>query len=419
MKRNDYFITIVCIALVCITVINLAGCALEVQTKDLMEGVKRNQIDVPYEPHTQNQHITDFSVRLFQASVEGSANTLISPLSILCALAMTANGAGGETLEEMESVLGMTTEELNLYLCHYITSLPSEEKHKLGIANSVWLAEDVRLTVNRDFLQTNADYYGADIYEAPFNQETCKNINRWVRKKTDGMIPKIMDNLSQDEIMCLVNAIVFDAEWLSTYERDQVKEGVFIKENGSEEKADFMYGEEHAYFEDEMATGFMKTYKGGRYAFVAMLPKEGIVLSEYIKSLNGEKLHNLLSTPYHTTVNTSIPKFETEHVVELSGTLKAIGMSTAFDISKANFERLGASSAGNIYIGHIFHKTFISVGEKGTKAGAATAIIAADGAAIEIEDPKEVYLNRPFVYMLIDCENSIPIFMGTMMDPKS
>ena len=91
-------------------------------------------------------------------------------------------------------------------------------------------------------------------------------------------------------------------------------------------------------------------------------------------------------------------------------------MSSAFDVSVADFTGLGTSTAGNVYISRILHKTFLSVGEKGTKAGAATVVVAADGAAIEVEKPKEVYLDRPFVYMLIDCENHIPIFMGTMMD---
>jgi len=96
--------------------------------------------------------------------------------------------------------------------------------------------------------------------------------------------------------------------------------------------------------------------------------------------------------------------------------LKGMGMTEAFDMYNADFEGLGTSTAGNIYISRVLHKTFISVGEKGTKAGAATVVEMADGAAAEPQEPKEVYLDRPFVYMLIDCENNIPFFIGTMMD---
>jgi len=418
MKTNRILLTAVSLLLICAMTVNLTGCTARVQAKDLMEGIRPNEVNATDNLDAQSKDITDFAVRLFQASAEREANSLISPLSVLYALAMTANGADGKTLEEMEAVLGLTTEALNLYLYSYLNNLPQGEQYKLSLANSIWFTEDDRFTVNRDFLQTNADYYSADIYQAPFDHQTCKDMNNWVKDKTDGMIPEILDRLPPDAVMCLVNALAFEAEWAETYEGYQVREGMFTREDGIKLEADFMYGEDHSYLEDEKATGFMKTYKGGKYAFVAMLPKEGVSISEYVDSLDGDVLHSLLSNPSYTTVYTSIPKFETQYDVEMSEILKAMGMPSAFDISTADFTGLGTSTAGNIYISRVLHKTFISVGEKGTKAGAATAIIAADGAMIEIEEPKEVYLDRPFVYMLIDCENSIPFFIGTMMDTE-
>lgn len=416
MKTNRILLTAVSLLLICAMTVNLTGCTARVQAKDLMEGIRPNEVNATDNLDAQSKDITDFAVRLFQASAERDANSLISPLSVLYALAMTANGADGKTLEEMEAVLGLTTEALNLYLYSYLNNLPQGEQYKLSLANSIWFTEDDRFTVNRNFLQANADYYGAGIYEAPFNEATCKDINNWVKEKTDGMIPEILDQLPRDGVMCLVNALAFDGEWSATYEKHQVQEGTFTKEDGTKQEADFMYEEDHIYLEDEKATGFMKSYKGGKFAFVAMLPKEGVSISEYTDSLDGEALHSLLSDPSYTTVRTAIPKFETEYDVEMSEILKTMGMPSAFDISTADFTGLGTSTAGNIYISRVLHKTFISVGEKGTKAGAATAIIAADGAMIEIEEPKEVYLDRPFVYMLIDCENNIPFFIGTMMD---
>ena len=418
MKRNRILLTAVSLLLICAMAVNLTGCSVKVQAKDLMAGIRPNEVHATDDLDAQSKDITDFAVRLFQASAEGDANSLISPLSVLYALAMTANGADGKTLEEMESVLGLTTEELNLYLYSYLNKLPQGEQYKLSLANSIWFTEDDRFTVNRNFLQANADYYGADIYEAPFNDATCKDMNNWVKEKTDGMIPGILDQLPPDGVMCLVNALAFDGEWSATYETHQVQEGTFIKEDGTKQEADFMYGEDRIYLEDEKVTGFMKSYKGGKYAFVALLPKEGMSIAEYTDSLDGEVLHSLLSEPSYTTVRTAIPKFETEYAVEMSDILKMMGMPSAFDISTADFTGLGTSTAGNIYISQVLHKTFISVGENGTKAGAATAIIAADGAMIETEEPKEVYLDRPFVYMLIDCENSIPFFIGTMMDAE-
>ena len=416
MKETRISLVIISLLLVCAMAVNLTGCTMEVQAKDLMEGITPNNVTALDNLSSQNADVTDFAIRLFKASEESGKNTLISPLSVLCALAMTANGAEEETLQQMEEVLGMTNEDLNLYLYSYMKSLPQGDKYKLSLANSIWFTEDERFTVNQDFLQTNADYYGADIYKAPFNEQTKKDINNWVKQNTDEMIPEILDRVPVDAIMYLVNALAFEAEWSAIYKKDQVREGVFTKEDNTKQNVDFMYGSEGTYLKDENAAGFMKYYKGGKYAFVAMLPDEGVSVSDYIASLTGESVNALLTNPQHTTVYTAIPKFETEYSVEMSEILKDMGMPKAFDPNNAEFEGLGTSSAGNIFISRVLHKTFISVGEKGTKAGAATVVEMADGAAAEPQEPKEIYLNRPFVYMLIDCENNIPFFIGTMMD---
>ena len=409
-------LVIISLLLVCAMAVNLTGCTMEVHAKDLMDGITPNQVNALDDLGSQNADVTDFAIRLFKASEESGKNTLISPLSVLCALAMTANGAEKETLAQMEEVLGMTTEELNLYLYSYMQNLPQGEKYKLSLANSIWFTEDERFTVNQDFLQTNADYYGADIYKAPFDKQTLKDINNWVKQNTDEMIPEILDKIPDEAIMYLVNALAFEAEWSEIYEKHQVKDGEFTKEDGTKQDVKFMYGSEGTYFEDEKATGFMKRYKGGKYAFVALLPNEGVSVSEYIASLDGESLNALLANPQYATVRTSIPKFETEYKVEMSDILQSMGMTEAFDMYNADFEGLGTSTGGNIYISRVLHKTFISVGEKGTKAGAATIVEMKDGAAAEPTEPKEVYLDRPFVYMLVDCENNIPFFIGTMMD---
>ena len=409
-------LVIISLLLICAMAVNLTGCTMEVQAKDLMDGITPNQVNALDDLGSQNADVTDFAIRLFKASEESGKNTLISPLSVLCALAMTANGAEEETLAQMEEVLGMTTEELNLYLYSYMQNLPQGEKYKLSLANSIWFTDDERFTVNLDFLQTNADYYGADIYKAPFDKQTLKDINNWIEEKTDGMIKDALDDIPSAALMYLINALAFDAEWMTIYEKHQVRDGEFTKEDGTKQDVEFMYGTEGTYLEDEKATGFKKYYKGGKYAFVAMLPNEGVSVSEYVDSLTGESLNVLLTNPQNTTVYTSMPKFETGYSVEMSELLGNMGMTDAFSAESANFKSLGTSSAGNIFINRVLHKTYISVGEKGTRAAAVTIVEPGDGAAMEPEEPKEVYLDRPFVYMLVDCENNIPFFIGTMMD---
>ena len=416
MKKTKQSLVIISLVLLCAMAVNLTGCTTTVHAEDLMEGVTPNSVTALNDLSSGGADATDFAIRLFKQSNEEGKNTLISPLSVLCALAMTANGAEGETREQMEAVLGMSVEELNLYLYSYIKSLPQGEKYKLSVANSIWFKDDSRFTVNQSFLQTNADYYGAEIYKSPFDTQTLKDINNWVKNETDNMIPKIIDEIPKEALMYLINALAFEAEWTEIYEKDQVRDKTFTKEDGTKQDVELMYSTEGKYLEDENATGFIKYYKERKYAFVALLPNEGVTVSEYINSLDGASIAAMLANAESRTVQTAIPKFETEYKVEMNDILEAMGMPKAFDNKRAEFGCIGEWSEGPIYVGKVLHKTYIQVGEKGTKAGAVTAI-QMDGATSA--DPikiKQVHLDRPFVYMLIDCETNTPFFIGTVMD---
>lgn len=391
------------------------GCTTDIQGQDLMKDVKTGDVTGVDDLTADSASVTDFAVRLFQASVEKGTNSSVSPLSVLSALAMTMNGAKEDTLTQMENVLGMSAGELNEYLYSYRKALPQGEAYKLCLANSIWFTDDERFTVEEDFLQINADYYGADIYRAPFDDSTLKDINNWVEEKTDDMIPEILDEIPEEAVMYLVNALAFDAEWAKTYEKSQISDGKFTLEDGTMQDVEFMYGEENDYLEDEYATGFLKYYKEQKYAFVALLPKEGVSVYEYVATLDGKHLSEMLEDRQNPSVRTAIPKFEAEYSVEMSEVLKGMGMSDAFDEEKADFTGLGASTDGNLFINRVLHKTFISVGEKGTKAGASTVVEVANECALVDEEYKTVCLDRPFVYMLIDCETNIPFFIGTMM----
>lgn len=400
----------------------LAGSALTACAKsssnDLMDDIIPRNIEESAElSHVSNQAVTDFGVRLFQESAVDGENTLISPLSVLIALSMTANGAKENTLTQMESVLGMPIDELNSWVKGYINTLPEEEKYKLNIANSIWFKDNLSFEVKQDFLQTNADYYSAGIYKAPFDTQTCKDINKWVEDNTDGMIKDILDAIPGDAVMYLINALAFDAEWAEIYEENQIRDGEFTKEDGTVQDAELMYSTENRYLEDENAVGFIKYYKDRKYAFAALLPDEGMSVSDYIASLNGEKLNSILENAKTTAVNTAIPKFETKYKVEMSEFLAKMGMPDAFSGATADFRGIGESPDGNLYISRVIHQTYIKLDEKGTKAGAATVVeVKCESADVYIEEPKQVYLDRPFVYMLIDCETNLPFFIGTMMD---
>ena len=397
------------------TLLSLTACAV---SQDLMKDVPAKAVDVLSDMDTGAAAAADFGVRLFQTTMEDEKNTLISPLSVLYALAMTANGADGETLAQMEQVLGMDAENLNSFMLAYMDQLPEGKAYKMSLANSIWFKDDPRFEVKESFLQTNADYYDASIYKAAFDQGTLNDINAWVKKHTDGMIPEVLDEIPEDAIMYLVNALAFEAEWDEIYEKTQVWGGDFTTEDGTRQDVEMMHSQENAYLEDDLATGFIKYYKGRKYAFAALLPNAGVTVSEYVDSLTGEHLLEMLSDPEHVQTIVTLPKFETEYDIEMSAHLEAMGMPDAFDYRVADFSRMGTYTGEdvNICIDRVIHKTFISVAEKGTKAGAATVVEMDTEGAMSVEDYREVVLDRPFVYMLIDCETNLPFFIGTMMN---
>ncbi len=373
---------------------------------DLLEGITDREPVHTITPLDYSPLMTDLAVKLAQqaqAKAEND-NMLISPLSVLYAMAMVSNGADNkEAVKEFWG--GAEMLRINEFLNEYTAGLTQTEKSKLQIANSVWFTDKEHFTVNRDFLQTVADYYETSAFAAPFDQQTCKDINTWVEQSTDGMIKNILDRIPEDAVMYLVNTLAFEAEWAQKFMENQVKEGVFYAANGSEQKVQMMHGED-AYLEDALAVGFCKYYHGD-YSFVAMLPKEGVSVEEYLASLTGVTLHTLLNSGGNGRAITVMPQFETEFDMDMRETLKAIGYPI-----DGSFNGVGTSTQGSIGISRVLHKTYITVGPQGTKAGAATVVeMLASGMP---EYVGTVELNRPFVYMIVDNESKIPLFIGTV-----
>ena len=422
MKLKKLAAALACVLTLSYTLTNLTACSTQVQAADLTKGITSENVSGkdPDERFALSQ--IGFTLDLFRktAASDGYDNLLLSPLSVALALSMTSNGADTDTLTEMENVLGLPVQELNEYFVTYTGSLPEKEDCKLHIANSLWMRDG--FDVKQDFLQTNANYYSAPVYTSPFDSQTVKDINNWVKTNTDGMIEKMLDDISGEAVMYIVNALAFDAKWSSVYEKQQVRDGVFTASDGAECNVEFMHSTGYfPYLEDGRAAGFLKSYKGGRYAFAAILPNEDITLEEYLDGLTAEGLYDMIKEPEHYETVTALPKFSYECDLMLNDTLKQLGMPTAFDVNTADFTRLGAPDKpdDNIYIGRVLHKTFIAVDELGTKAGASTVVEMRNGSAApaEEEEIKYVILDRPFLFLIIDYENNIPIFMGTVTAP--
>lgn len=352
--------------------------------------------------------VSGFTVELFNAAYEGG-DALISPVSVLAAMAMTESGARGETLAQMEDVFGVDAGTLRAALAAYMQSVEGTEAK---MANSIWFRDDGTFEPNADFLADCASFAGADVFARKFNDAACRELNAWVSKHTDGMINGILDEIPADAVMYLVNALAFEADWAEQYDEYRLSDGTFHAISG-DKTVQMMSSEEYSYLSGEGFTGFMKPYSGGRYAFAALLPDADV--ETLLGSLTGDTLAAALENAENTAVETTMPSFSGGSYTELSEALEALGMTDAFDSGKADFTGMGRSELGNIYISRALHKTYIDVTPLGTRAGAATVVeMTTEGAALPLEETKRVVLDRPFVYMIVDTEYDIPLFFGVM-----
>lgn len=354
----------------------------------------------------------DFGFRIFGKAYNMQENALVSPVSIILALCLAAEGADGETLSQMESILGTDIESLRSVFGGYIAN--QADNKELTIANSVWLNNQKnRLSVKNDFLKVCRESYDAEIFSESFDNETLKKINNWISEKTDGAIKDVLSEIPPHAVLYLINTVLFEAEWNIPYTEYNLTENVdFKNSDGSVSKVTMMYSEESDYFTLGKTQGIVKDYSGANYAFVAMLPNEGVSIGEALASINAEDFRTQVTSPSYESVKVRLPKFEFECEFALPEILKSMGMTNAFNSSKADLSKMGTSSYGNLYIDSVLHKTYIKVAERGTKAGAATVIMVGDCAA-PLEQI-ELTFDRPFIYAIIEKESGMPIFLGTV-----
>ena len=407
VKRIAALALAVCMAL------PLFGCGGRIEAQCLTNGITAQTIDTRTDLTGDSTAVMDFAAALLRQTAD-EGGVLLSPVSLLYALGMTANGASGETLAQLEQVTGMTRDALNDYLYTYRMSLPENTKKcKLSLANSLWVRDSFRM--EDSFLDACVSYYDAEVYRSAFDATMVRDLNHWVDSKTDGMIDKLLEQAPSERTMLyLVNAVCFDAKWQEPYEKSQIQEGAaFTAIDGTRQTADLLWSQESLYLSDDNTTGFMKYYDGGRYAFVGLLPNEGVSIADYVAGLTGGKLHALLNDPQHGTVEAAIPRFKASSSLELSDALKAMCVTDAFDSAAADLRAMGGAPNDQLYVGAVLHKTYLELDENGTKAAAVTAVVADAGSA-EPPEVHRVVLDRPFVYMIVDTHANLPLFLGTV-----
>jgi len=385
------------------------------------------QIDgeLPRELNTLEKQIVEadqsFSYDVFRQTVsydEESENLFISPLSISTALAMTLNGAEGETLEQMKKVLhlnGMNIEDINQAFQSLIGLLITvDPKVKMNIANSVWHEQD--LPVNDSFLQRLEEFYEAEVAALDFNDpESVDIINSWVDEHTDGKIEKIINKIPPEMVMYLINAIHFKGDWLSKFDKDDTRKADFNLENGETVQVDMMNQEEQfaVHFSEDVRM-IELPYGDSLFTMSVLMPgNPETPLDQFIdEKITKQNLTDWRSNLRVADVPLELPKFEMEYEIRYNDILKAMGMGRAFDEFLADFSGIADVSPENLYISEVRHKTFISVDEEGTEAAAATSV-----GIGETSLPPSMIVNRPFVFIIHERESGANLFIGKMKNP--
>ena len=416
MLRNTFLLLlIVCMLLSTVT---MSGCMLTIKAEEISADYTRTATEAGKVTDAFVAAMADFSLTLTNTTVdmerEDKANHLISPLSAMICLSMLAAGAEGDTLAQMETVLGMKREDLNKALYAFTQSLYVGEDCKVSVADSIWYRDGDGFSVREEFLQTCADWYEAQQYAAPFDESTRRDINNWVEKYTDGMIDSILDEpIPADAVMYVINALVFDAKWQEKYEKKDIRTDSFTALDGTETSVEMLCSEESRYLTVEGGFGVAKPYKGGAYCFVGLLPEEGTDIYEFAASLDGSDWTAMWQEQTRETVYTRIPEFTYASDMNLTASLKEMGMTHLFSSDTADLSGLGTSAMGNLYCDGVFLKTFILVDRNGTKAAAVTWAVNKAESAAPME-PKYVYLDRPFVYAIVDTKTGLPLFVGVV-----
>ncbi|WP_321342832.1 serpin family protein [uncultured Draconibacterium sp.] len=369
-----------------------------------------------------------FGLNLFQTIREEihktsqEENIMISPLSVSLALAMAYNGADNNTKLEMENVMqlnGLTSEQINNSYKSLISALQSlDEDVVFEIANAIYYADG--FPIKQPFLDINSDFYNAEVNALDFGNtaQVLNTINGWVADKTHDKIKTIINDLSEDARLVLLNAIYFFGNWTIEFDEDGTKMRSFYYADGTSGEVETMHKEDElAYTENELFSAVKLPYGNGQYNMVVMLPGEGKNSVNVINELNAANW-NSWNNQFETRENVvvTMPRFKFEFKSNLNDMLKSMGMLDAFSPTNADFSKI---SDVDLFISTVVHKTYIDVNETGTEAAAVTAIIfETTSAGGPVEEKTYFRVNKPFVFAITEKDTDAILFIGEVQNPK-
>lgn len=351
-----------------------------------------------------------------------NGNIFISPASILTALAMTYNGAGGDTRDAMEDALhlrGMSTEEVNTAFAALLTILQNPDPEvELALANSLWGREGFEF--KDDFLQRSREYFKAEIEALDFSDPGATDlINNWVKEQTREAIKEIVEPpIDPDTVLFLINAIYFNGLWSEPFDPELTADLPFYLSDGSEIKHPLMIqAGEFSYLENEFFQAVRLPYgKNGRVSMYLFLPLDDAAGEDFYGKLGAETWREWVNSFWPRDGEIGLPRFGFEYETSLNETLKNLGMGIAFDEDNADFSAMRPIPP-NLFISDVKHKSFIEVNEEGTEAAAVTSVEVRVTSAPETT-PFRMIADRPFFFAIADDLTGSILFMGSVADPR-
>lgn len=364
-----------------------------------------------------------FGIQLFKEVLkaeEPEENVMISPLSVSLALAMTYNGADGDTKEAMEKTLelnGLTIDEINENYKMLIDALVSVDlKVLMSIANSIWYRQNFE--VEQDFINVNQNYFYAEVSPLDFYApDAVTTINNWVADKTKNKITEILDEIPAAAVMYLINAIYFKGIWKYEFDESDTEEKPFYLSDGTTKDVPMMVQEAtFNYLSNDIIQAVEMPYGASNYSMIILLPQYNKTLDDIIDQLSNENWNRWLSEFYETEkVQIHLPKFKFEYKNLLKDELINLDMGIAFDPGNADFSKINPN--GGLYISRVIHKTFIEVNEEGTEAAAVTLVEIIETTSSGGETFIPFYVNQPFIFAIKEKYTNTIIFIGKVMEP--
>lgn len=343
---------------------------------------------------------------------EGSGNACCSPVSLYYALAVAATGASGETQQEMLDALNVKDVDTLADQCGRLmrTLYTKNEIGKLILANSVWV--DGSFTVKPEFLDKVINGFYAEVFGADFtSSDTAKAMKKWVDDYTNGLLQPEF-NPDPQQVMSIINTIYFADEWTNRFSDDATAEAEFILADGEKVKTDFMNAvfSCHSFIEGENYSA-TSLYTKNNNSMTFVLPDEGVSVYDL---LDPETLGAILDSEGEMfgEVVFSVPKFDQSADMDLVETLKAMGVTAAFDNEKADFSNLSESDS---FISSVIQQCRVKIDEKGVEAAAYTQLDMS-GAGL-VQGRAELILDRPFIYVIRDGYTGAVLFAGVVADP--